>query len=192
MRAAFTSSWGNALILRYRCNMSDWTSGPLLGKRSPPMTIPEVLHLAIAGGYHLAGADGGAIAYSGANNEYSAWTHTATQSSFLVPVQDTFLDPAFGTRWGGSWAGTPRVPSPSRAGTRRVSAVTAPPGCSSGIVVFSISPMGIRPPPSLPGCPPRAHPGNPPCASVGQDVRGPDGWACAPAQAPPGYTRWLK
>ena len=59
------------------------------------MTIPEAIHTAIAGGYYLSGADGGAIAYSGANNEYSAWTQTATQSTFLVPVQDTFLDPAF-------------------------------------------------------------------------------------------------
>ena len=64
------------------------------------MTIPEVMHLAIAGGYHLAGADGGAIAYSGANNEYSAWTHTETQSTFLVSVQDTFLDPAFWQAFG--------------------------------------------------------------------------------------------
>src|SRR4051812_21159330 len=95
MHAAFTSSWGNALIVRYRCNMSDSTSVPLLGKRSLAMTIAKAIHTAIAGGYHIAGADGGAIAYSGANNEYSVWTHTATQSSFLVPVQDTFLDPAF-------------------------------------------------------------------------------------------------
>jgi hypothetical protein len=59
------------------------------------MTIPEAIHTAIAGGYQIAGADGGAIAYSGANNEYSVWTRTDTQSSFLVPVQETFLDPAF-------------------------------------------------------------------------------------------------
>src|SRR2546423_9268396 len=109
MRAAFTSSWGNALILRYRCNMSDWTSGPLLGKRSPPMTIPEVLHLAIAGGYHLAGADGGAIAYSGANNEYSAWTHTETQSRFPGPGRKPSSIPPFckasgrPRAWDGPW-----------------------------------------------------------------------------------------
>jgi hypothetical protein len=59
------------------------------------MTIAEAIHTAIAGGYQIAGADGGTIAYSGANNEYSVWTRTETQSSFLVPVQETFLDPAF-------------------------------------------------------------------------------------------------
>jgi hypothetical protein len=59
------------------------------------MTIAEAIHLAIAGGYHLTAGDGGDIVYSGANNEYAVWTRTDTQSSFLVPVQATFLDPAF-------------------------------------------------------------------------------------------------
>ena len=59
------------------------------------MTIQEAMHTAIAGGYHMQGADGGEIAFSGANNEYSAWTRTDTQSSFLIPVQETLLDPAF-------------------------------------------------------------------------------------------------
>jgi hypothetical protein len=59
------------------------------------MTIQEAMHTAIAGGYHMQGADGGEIAFSGANNEYSAWTRTDTQSSFLIPMQETLLDPAF-------------------------------------------------------------------------------------------------
>ena len=59
------------------------------------MTIQEAMHTAIAGGYHMQGVDGGEIAFSGANNEYSAWTRIDTQSSFLIPVQETLLDPAF-------------------------------------------------------------------------------------------------
>jgi hypothetical protein len=59
------------------------------------MSIPEAIQTAIAGGYHIPGSDGGVTSYSGANNEFSAWTRTDNQSSFLVPVQETFLDPAF-------------------------------------------------------------------------------------------------
>jgi hypothetical protein len=59
------------------------------------MTIQEAVQTAIAGGYQMQGADGGEIAFSGANNAYSAWTRTDTQSSFLIPVQETLLDLAF-------------------------------------------------------------------------------------------------
>src|SRR5947207_3118011 len=59
------------------------------------MTIQEAMHTAIAGGYHIQGSDGGETAYSGANSEYSAWTRLDNQSSFLIPLQETFLDPAF-------------------------------------------------------------------------------------------------
>jgi hypothetical protein len=59
------------------------------------MTIQEVMHAAIAGGYHVEGSDGVATTYSGANSEYSAWTRTDTHSSFLIPMHETFLDPAF-------------------------------------------------------------------------------------------------
>ena len=31
--------------------------------------------------------------YRGANDEYSAWTRTDTESSFLVPTEETLLDP---------------------------------------------------------------------------------------------------
>ena len=53
------------------------------------MTIQEAMHTALAGGYHMQGVDGGEIAFSGAHNAYSAWTRTETQSSFLIPVQET-------------------------------------------------------------------------------------------------------
>jgi hypothetical protein len=59
------------------------------------MTIQEAVNKAVEGGYHLHGADGVATVYSGANSEYSAWTRTDNASTFLVPVQETFLDPAF-------------------------------------------------------------------------------------------------
>jgi hypothetical protein len=59
------------------------------------MTIQEAINAAVAGGYHLHGTDGVATVYTGANNEYSAWTRTDNHSSFLIPVQETFLDPAF-------------------------------------------------------------------------------------------------
>ena len=59
------------------------------------MTIQEVMNAAIAGGYHIEESDGVATAYSGANSEYSAWTRTDNHSSFMIPMHETFLDPAF-------------------------------------------------------------------------------------------------
>jgi hypothetical protein len=59
------------------------------------MTIQEAVNTAVEGGYHLHGTDGVATVYTGANNEYSAWTRMDNHSSFLVPVEETFLDPAF-------------------------------------------------------------------------------------------------
>jgi hypothetical protein len=95
MRTAFTSSCGNALRLRYRCNMRDCTCGPLLGEGSPLMTIQEAVDIAVEGGYHLHGTDGVATIYTGANSEFSAWTRTDNHSSFMISVHETFLDPAF-------------------------------------------------------------------------------------------------
>ena len=60
-----------------------------------PMTITEVLDAAVAGGYHIEGSDGVATHYGGANSEYSVWTRTDNHSSFMIPVYQTFLDPAF-------------------------------------------------------------------------------------------------
>jgi hypothetical protein len=59
------------------------------------MTIQEAVNTAVAGGYHIHGSDGIATVYTGANSEYSAWTRTDNHSSFMVPVHETFLDPAF-------------------------------------------------------------------------------------------------
>jgi hypothetical protein len=59
------------------------------------MDISEVLHAAVAGGYQIDGSDGIATAFSGANREYSVWTRSDNQSSFMIPVHDTFLDPVF-------------------------------------------------------------------------------------------------
>jgi hypothetical protein len=59
------------------------------------MTIQEALHKATEGGYHIDGSDGIATYYEGANNEYSAWTRTDNESTFVVAVEATFLDPAF-------------------------------------------------------------------------------------------------
>jgi hypothetical protein len=59
------------------------------------MTVQEVMKKAVEGGYHIESSDGVDIAYSGANDEYSAWTRTDTESSFLVPVEETLLDPRF-------------------------------------------------------------------------------------------------
>jgi hypothetical protein len=59
------------------------------------MTIQEVMRTAIAGGYHIEGSDGTATTYSGVNSEYSAWTRLDNHSSFMIPLHETFLDPAF-------------------------------------------------------------------------------------------------
>jgi hypothetical protein len=59
------------------------------------MTIKEALNKAVEGGYHINDSDGVATWYIGANDEYSAWTRTDNDSSFMVPVEETLLDPRF-------------------------------------------------------------------------------------------------
>src|SRR5881275_1731662 len=59
------------------------------------MTIQEALNTAVEGGYHLYGSDGMDTDYEGATNDYSAWTRKDNKSSFLVPTEETFLDPQF-------------------------------------------------------------------------------------------------
>ena len=59
------------------------------------MTITEALDTAVAGGYHMHGSDGMATTYVGASRKFSAWTRHDNDSSFLVPVEETFLDPRF-------------------------------------------------------------------------------------------------
>jgi hypothetical protein len=59
------------------------------------MTIQDAIDKASEGGYHLQGSDGVDTEYSGASREYSAWTRQDTKSSFMVAVEETFLDPQF-------------------------------------------------------------------------------------------------
>jgi hypothetical protein len=59
------------------------------------MTIQEAVTKAAAGGYHINGSDGMDTDYVGANSEYSVWTRKDNDSSFIVPVAETFLDPQF-------------------------------------------------------------------------------------------------
>ena len=59
------------------------------------MMIQEAMHKAVEGGYHIDGAHGIATSYIGGNDECSAWTRTDNDSSFMVPVEETFLDPRF-------------------------------------------------------------------------------------------------
>jgi hypothetical protein len=59
------------------------------------MTIQEAVNKAAAWGYHINASDGIETDYGGANSEYSVWTRKDNQSSFIVPVADTFLDPRF-------------------------------------------------------------------------------------------------
>ena len=59
------------------------------------MTIEEVLNKANEGGYHIHGSDGMDTYYEGANSEYSVWTRKDNESSFIVPMEETLLDPTF-------------------------------------------------------------------------------------------------
>ena len=59
------------------------------------MTIEEALTKATAGGYHIYGSDGMDTYYEGASNAYSAWTRKDNASTFVIAVEETFLDPAF-------------------------------------------------------------------------------------------------
>ena len=59
------------------------------------MMIQEALNKAVEGGYHIYGSDGMNTYYAGANSECSAWTRMDNDSSFMVPMEETFLDPQF-------------------------------------------------------------------------------------------------
>ena len=59
------------------------------------MMIQEAIDKANEGGYHIYGSDGMDTDYEGATNDYSAWTRKDNESSFLVPTEETFLDPKF-------------------------------------------------------------------------------------------------
>ncbi len=59
------------------------------------MTIEEAMQKATEGGYHIYGSDGMDTSYDGANSEYSVWTRKDNESSFIIPIEETFLDPKF-------------------------------------------------------------------------------------------------
>jgi hypothetical protein len=59
------------------------------------MTVQEVIDKAVEGGYHIYGSDGMETDYGGATKDYSAWTRKDNESSFIVPTEETFLDPQF-------------------------------------------------------------------------------------------------
>ena len=59
------------------------------------MTIAEALQKATKGGYHIRGSDGMDTDYEGATSDFSAWTRKDNASTFLVAVEETFLDPRF-------------------------------------------------------------------------------------------------
>jgi hypothetical protein len=59
------------------------------------MTIEEACDKAVAEGYHVHCLASIATYYSGANHECSVWTRTDNHSSFVVPMEGTFLDPLF-------------------------------------------------------------------------------------------------
>src|SRR5262245_52282283 len=59
------------------------------------MTIQEAINKANEGGYHIHGSDGMETSYDGASNNFSAWTRKDNLSTFLVPTEETFLDPRF-------------------------------------------------------------------------------------------------
>jgi hypothetical protein len=69
-------------------------------RRSTTMTVQEALNKAVEGGYHIRGSDGMETYYEGATNDYSAWTRKDNESSFLVPTEETFLDPRFWQAFG--------------------------------------------------------------------------------------------
>src|SRR5262249_35111152 len=64
-------------------------------RRRTSMTVQEALNKATEGGYHIYGSDGMDTYYEGANSEYSVWTRKDNESSFIVPTEETFLDPRF-------------------------------------------------------------------------------------------------
>jgi hypothetical protein len=59
------------------------------------MTIDEAMTGAVKEGYHVSSCDGIAMYYSGADTEWSVWTRTDNDSSLMVRVEESFLDPCF-------------------------------------------------------------------------------------------------
>jgi hypothetical protein len=64
------------------------------------MTMQDALNKAVAGGYHVQGSDGVVTVYGGANSDFTLWTRTDNASSFMIPMEETLLDPAFWKAFG--------------------------------------------------------------------------------------------
>jgi hypothetical protein len=127
------------------------------------MTVQEILNNATEGGYHIYGSDGMDTYYEGANSEYSVWTRKDNESSFLVPTEETFLDPHFWQALGRTLGWSVRdviSRSPVCMGRKSVSAVAATTGCINGIVLSRQLRMVIPLKPSLHVSPPRRHRGS--------------------------------
>jgi hypothetical protein len=65
------------------------------GLGEQPMTIQEAMNTAIEGGYYLHGSDGRDTDDAGAHRACSAWTRTATDSTWVAGVKAALLDPHF-------------------------------------------------------------------------------------------------
>jgi hypothetical protein len=72
------------LPINFDANCDKWTK-----------SSQEAMNKANKGGYHIHGSDGTETYYSGANSEFSLWTRKDNGSSFMVAVEETFLDPGF-------------------------------------------------------------------------------------------------
>jgi hypothetical protein len=59
------------------------------------MTIADAIQYATAHSYRVQSEDGIAMHFGDANTEYSVWTRPDNQSSFMLRVEETFLDPQF-------------------------------------------------------------------------------------------------
>ena len=59
------------------------------------MTINEAITKATEAGYCVKDLENIDIYFSGANSEYSVWTRKDNESSVMVRVEETFLDPCF-------------------------------------------------------------------------------------------------
>jgi hypothetical protein len=130
--------------------MRDFSSVLPPGTRRNNMTIAEVLKKATEGGYHIDGSDGTETFYEGANSDFSAWTRKDNGSTFMVAMEETFLDPAFWQALGYAlgWQEACDL-CITCAGTQSVSVVAAPTGCTSGIVLFRHWRTGTLQKPSL-------------------------------------------
>jgi hypothetical protein len=73
------------------------------------MTVHEAFQQAVEGGYDVKSLDGVGTQYSGANTEYSVWTRHDNDSSFMLRIEESLLDPAFWTCAFGQRAGSKRA-----------------------------------------------------------------------------------